>query len=173
MARAITSCWISLVPSKIVWVLSTDTSSLLRGHLRARNARVDSTNRAADTLTPYSILEVRVRARNLPAQTLTMSKRTLSHLGADLQTEAIGPLWSLDDLAAYLHCSDPTAATRVPGFPAALRIPGVRGPRWHASSVDEFYRRLSLRSLEPVAETPHRLPPMRQPSVKELKERVG
>jgi hypothetical protein len=103
-----------------------------------------------------------------------MNERHLSDSKTDLRTaNSLGPLWSLEELATYLRCSDPTAATRVPGFPAALRIPGVRGPRWHAASIDEYFRHLSLRNLEPIPETPHRLPPMRQPSIKELKERAG
>ena len=173
MARAITSCWISLVPSKIVWVVMQHTSPQVRGYVAARNPQGGARNPEPGTRTTWPILEVRVRVGFAQAQTLTMSRVPLSDLGTDLQASTIGPLWSLDDLAAYLHCSDPTAATRVPGFPAALRIPGVRGPRWHAASVDEFYRRLSLRSLEQVPETPRQLPPMRQPSIKELKERVG
>jgi hypothetical protein len=89
-----------------------------------------------------------MHAGSAPAQTFSMSNRTLSDPRTELQNDVIGPLWILDDLAAYLHCSDRTAATRVPGFPAALR------------------------NLKPVPETPHRFPPMRQPSIKQLKELV-
>lgn len=73
-------------------------------------------------------------------------------------------LWGLDDLAAYIGCSDARPTTRLPGFPPELLLPGVRGPRWHGPSVTEFFASLSVGNSEPAAASPEP-EPLRLPRV--------
>lgn len=55
-------------------------------------------------------------------------------------------LWKDADIATYLRCSDPTQVTNLPGFPARLVLPGVRGGRWYGAHVIAFFERLSTAS---------------------------
>jgi hypothetical protein len=88
----------------------------------------------------------------------------------DHRSVRVERLWSMNDLAAYLGCSDPTAATKAPGFPTPLRLHGVRGPRWHGPSIDEYFRRLSLVPGEPISDTQTpTIPVMPIPTLDELR----
>ncbi len=52
-------------------------------------------------------------------------------------------LWTLADISAFLRCSDATAVTRLPGFPAKLDLPGVAGYRWVGACVIEYFTKLT------------------------------
>lgn len=58
-------------------------------------------------------------------------------------TPTVDRLWKDADIAAYLGCCDPTPVTHLPGFPARLDLPGVRGGRWYGPHVVAFFERLS------------------------------
>jgi hypothetical protein len=48
-------------------------------------------------------------------------------------------LWDLEDLGAFLGCADATVTAQMTGFPSALHLKGVRGPRWLGSSIHRWF----------------------------------
>ncbi|MEW5248629.1 AlpA family phage regulatory protein [Microbulbifer sp. 2201CG32-9] len=56
---------------------------------------------------------------------------------------AHGRLWTSEDIATYLSCSESTVfrLTAKPGFPQPVKITGVGGRRWVSEEVRDWAKR--------------------------------